>query len=200
MAAISGVVLGQCIGAIKDWVTVRTNREKDAAYLAILVGGHLERFVDGCWAVSFDDGTAEGRPAGEQGFHQITVQAPTFEPMTFDVDWKSLPSKLMFEILHLPYKADGLAVEIDRHFEYGDWPEYYDEFAVRQYKYLSLAIYAADLVRRLRRAADLPLEIDATAGRERASRMAERLAFLNERQSERETRMQQRQAKQEAGA
>ncbi|CAG9238159.1 hypothetical protein PSP6_80001 [Paraburkholderia tropica] len=102
-AGISGVLLGNSFVAVKEWLVGRSKRQKDTAYLAIIVVSHLERFASGCLHVALDDGTESGRPAGNNGDGYVpTVRLPEFQPLDIGVEWKVLPQQLMYSILLLP--------------------------------------------------------------------------------------------------
>ncbi|WP_050978158.1 hypothetical protein [Herbaspirillum sp. GW103] len=125
--------------------------KKESSYLAILVTAHLERFANDCVHVAFDDGSAYGRPASKDGQYYVpTVKTPTFDPLSFGVDWKVLPSDLMYEILDLRYKNEQLINEIDAKWEFADPPEYTDFFWARQYGYAELGLDVAKIAQRLR--------------------------------------------------
>lgn len=54
-AGISGVLLGGAITALKEWLTHRSRRKTETAYLAAIVVSHLDRFANGCLHVALDD-------------------------------------------------------------------------------------------------------------------------------------------------
>jgi hypothetical protein len=57
------------------------------------------------------------------GYHQIQVTPPTFDVQTLEVvDWKSLPSQLMYEILSFPNFIEAASHRIDAAFEYAASP------------------------------------------------------------------------------
>lgn len=97
-AGIAGVILGNSFAVIKEWGANRKHDERDSAYLAILVVSHLDNFANSCLHVALDDGTWEGRPAGNNGeYYQTTVKPPEFLPLDIKVEWKVLPRDLMYE-------------------------------------------------------------------------------------------------------
>ncbi|UCV11321.1 hypothetical protein KI614_14410 [Dechloromonas denitrificans] len=162
ISAASGL-LGVWMGGRLTWKreSLRENERinKESSYLAILVIAHLDRFINGCVQVSFDDGTSEGRPAGSDGiYHTTTVKVPAFSPLELDVDWKVLPADLMYGILNLPYKVEQLANHLSGVSEFDDPPEYTEYFWARQYGFSVLGLEVSELVRRLRQHANLPTE------------------------------------------
>jgi hypothetical protein len=172
-SGLGGVWLG-------GWLTSRRERSRDAAqtekdmtYLAILVVAHLDRLIDRCVAVVSDDGTSYGQPAGEDGIHEITVDSPTFEPLTWDVNWKSLSSTLMYEILSLPYAIEVLNHRISDAAEYDSPPDYAEFFWERRHGYAVLGLKVADLATELRKKAGLPIPIAPSGDWSREEHMSE---------------------------
>lgn len=160
-AGISGVLLGNSFVAIKEWLVGRSKRGKDAAYLAILVVSHLERFANGCLHVALDDGTEEGRPAGRNGEElQPTTRPPDFQPLDIQVDWKVLSNELMYEILRLPDQREQIQNRLGGIAEYeNDYPFHTEYFWVRRRDYAELGLRASRLAKRLHRYAGMTVEI-----------------------------------------
>jgi len=154
-AGLTGVWWGGKQAAGREIAKEQARMQKEAIYLAILVSAHLDRFAAGCVPLAYDDGTTEGRPTNEP-YYEATTTAPTFEPLALEVDWKSLPADLMYEILNLPYRAEELAGDIAQTYDYGDAPEYTEYFWSRQEGYAKLGLEVSDLARRLRQHVDLP--------------------------------------------
>jgi hypothetical protein len=142
---------------------IRRERErikKESSYLSILVIAHLDRFVDGCVQVSFDDGTSEGQPAGQnREFHEVTVRPPTFDPLSLDVDWKVLPVDLMYDILNLPYRTEQLANYVAHTGEFDDPPDYIEFFRARRHGYAVLGLEVSSIATSLRKYAGLPISV-----------------------------------------
>jgi len=160
-AGISGVLLGNSFTAIKDWVIHRSKRQKDTAYLAIIVVSHLDRFATGCLHVALDDGTRyDGRPAGRNEEENVpTVKPPEFQPLDLNVEWKVLPQNLMYAILLLPNKREQIQSRLAGLSDFDeDYPEHSDYFWARRRDYSELGLEASDLARRLRKHAGIPVK------------------------------------------
>jgi hypothetical protein len=159
-AGISGVLLGNVFTLIKDLAIHRSKRQKDTAYLAIIVVSHLDRFATGCLAVALDDGTESGRPAGRNEEEYVaTVKPPVFQPLDIDVEWKVLPQKLMYSILQLPDQREQIQISLAGMAEYdNDYPDHTDYFWTRRHGYAELGLRASDLARRLRKHAAIPIQ------------------------------------------
>jgi hypothetical protein len=157
-SGLVGVGLGGFITNRRENLREHFRINTESSYLAILVLAHLDRFVNGCLDVAFDDGTSEGQPAGMDGqCHQTTACAPLFDPLALNVDWKVLPPKLMYDILKLPYRAEQLENYLaDEGFF--DPPDYTDFFWTRRHGYAVLGLEVSAVASHLREYANLPLE------------------------------------------
>lgn len=151
-----GVVLGVFLGIFRDWLLQRKKTKKDYEYLTIRVACELDRFVYGCVDVVNDDGRLFGG-YDKDGCARIQVTPPIFNPHDLDVEWKSLPHTLMYEILNLPNKIETANHTIASAFDYVALPPYYEEgFEERQFQYSQLGIFASELATKLRKYGKLP--------------------------------------------
>lgn len=150
-----GVVVGAVMTFARDLWFQRQRDLKERQYLAIQVSSLLERYVSGCVEVVADNGLYHGQP-DENGIYQAQAEEPKFEPELLQVDWKSLPPNLMYEILDFPLLiADVQSFLAD----VGDMsapPDYEEWFEERQYQYAYLGLQAASLSERLRNRIGLP--------------------------------------------
>lgn len=160
-----GVALGVLLGILKDWLLHEAKRKKDYEYLAIRVACELDRFVYRCVDIVHDDGTYLGQ-YDKDGQARIQVQAPEFNPLDLDVDWKSLPSNLAYEILNLPIKIEIADDAISRIRDAVAMPPFYDEmFEARHLNYCDLGLQALELAKRLRAYAKIsPIEHSEVRG------------------------------------
>lgn len=145
-----GVIVGAVMTATKDiWLEWR-KKEQDAKFLAIRVVSAFDRFVRECTEVVGDDGLLCGQP-DRDGLRKIRAPEPRFDVQDFDVNWKSIPSQLMYEILSFPDLVDAARHQVEGAFEYGDGPpDYQDGFEERQYQYADLGVKASDIADCLR--------------------------------------------------
>jgi hypothetical protein len=158
-AGIGGVILGNSFVAIKEWVINRKHDERDSTYLAVLVVSHLDRFANGCLQVALDDGTSEGRPAGNNGeYYQTTVKPPEFLPLDINVEWKVLPKDLMYDILQIPDKREHIENRITGIWEFDDPFDYGEFFWARQRDYAELGLQVSAVAKKLRKHAEMPIE------------------------------------------
>jgi len=155
-AGLGGVWLGGRLTSQREEARELERNKKETVYLAIFVAAHLDRFANQCLHVAHDDGTEEGRPAASNGCHEVTVASPTFDPLEFAVNWKALPSGLMYDILGLPHRVEQLQQYISGVGEYDDPPEYAEFFWARQHGYAVLGLEVSEIAQRLREHAGLP--------------------------------------------
>ena len=136
-------------------------RRRESSYLSILVLAHLNQIVETCYDISYDDGTIEGQPVDEDGWHRPTVQSPKITWTDLDVDWRVLPSDLMYDILNIPDKIRSIdgAVNLKSNLD-GDPPKFFAVFLLRQREYVSFGLHVSDVARRLCQHADIPVSDD----------------------------------------
>lgn len=163
VSGIAGVLAGSLITTFKEVILAAFARERDRRYLAVVVSSHLDRFSRACLAVSYDDGTDEGRPAGKDGVtHDVVVPAPKLELLGLEVNWKSLEPRLLGSVLVLPDRLDGLKRSLTGpHFE--QFPEHTEFFLTRRCGYAALGLEASDVAVRLRHHATLPEDYSDSA-------------------------------------
>lgn len=176
-SGLFGVWFGGYLTNQREEKRQSVERQQAATYLATLVLAHLDRFIEDCVAVAYDDGTSEGQPAGGDGYHQATTSVPTFDPLGMNVDWKAISADIMYEILNLPHRSN----ELQRHLSdpgFDDPPDYWDYFWARQHEYAKLGLEVVALASRLRSWAELPATRPGPHGRPRETLFKERVDHL----------------------
>jgi hypothetical protein len=155
LIGLVGVIIGAILATIKDWWFHRAKKKEDQTYLAIQVSCLLERFTSGCLEVAYDDGLFQGQ-RDEKGCLSPQVKTPNFEPLKVDVNWKSLPTNLMYKILRLPGQVDDANAYIRAAWEHASYPPDFEElFEARIEKYAELGLIAIALVEELQGLAKL---------------------------------------------
>jgi len=158
-AGIIGLWLASWLTEKRDNKKEKARIEKEVIYIAILLTAHLEKVIQSCLQVAYDDGTMEGRPAGQDGiYHQVTTSTPVFDPLQIDVDWRALPTELMQGILELPDKIDRLNRRHESIYEFEFEPEHAEFFDARQYDFAQLGVETTKLMFDLRKYARIPLK------------------------------------------
>ena len=118
---IVGAILTVILTTVKDWWFHRVKKKEEQTYLAIQISCLLEQFVSGCLEVAYDNGLCHGQ-RDKQGCLSPQVRTPNFEPLKVDVNWKSLPTNLMYQILRLPSQIDDANAYINAAWEYAVAP------------------------------------------------------------------------------
>jgi hypothetical protein len=150
VGSLGGVLLGAAIPWVREALREKENRQKGALYLSVMVSAHLDRLAYRCQIVAFDDGMEEGRPAGENGeFLAPTTRPPTFDPLEFDVEWKTLPAETMRRILEIPHKLEQLERKLDIIWANEDPWDRGEYFWTRRHQYASLGLEISDMNRAL---------------------------------------------------
>jgi hypothetical protein len=157
-----GVVLGVLLNAVKEWWFQRGKSRKDLEYPAIRISCMLDTFVNGCSDVVADDGLCEGQ-RGPDGCRSIQTKEPKFNPLTIEVEWKSLPATLLYDVLNIPNLVEAANHRITGAFEYSASPPDYEEgFEERQLQYSYLGLKAHALSVKLRKIGGLPPVVTPT--------------------------------------
>ncbi|KWN75012.1 hypothetical protein WM23_26690 [Burkholderia ubonensis] len=182
---LAGVIVGAVMAFARELWFKRKQEQKDREYLAIRVTLQLERYVAGCTAVVADDGLYHGQP-DENGAHQPQVEEPKFEPESLQVEWKSLPQDLMYEVLvEFPFWTERAKSRIDSEGDHAFPPEYEEWFEERQYQYADLGLKAAKLSEKLRMRIGLQSRPAPDADWDPLQFMAQRRAEIEARRAKR---------------
>ncbi|CUI57924.1 hypothetical protein [Achromobacter xylosoxidans] len=158
VSGLTGIGIGALLTHLRERRAENITDNRDTSYLAILVVTHLDRFANGCMSVAFDDGRAEGRPAGEDGVdHRPTVRPPEFAPLDINVEWHVLPRELMYDILEIPAKQDHPENQLSGVMEFDDPPQYAEFFMHRRRNYADLGLQVSCVAKRLREFAQMQI-------------------------------------------
>ncbi len=147
---LSGIFIGFILSSFKEWWILKFKRKKEAEFLSVHVSFLLERFIEECAEIVEDDGLYHGQ-YNQEGCRQAHAKEPSLNLKSLDVDWKSLPSGLMYRILDLPneiYKANKRISSVEEHV--ASPPDYEEIFEERQYAYAKLGLLAIKYVDELR--------------------------------------------------
>ena len=153
-----GVILGVLLNAVKEWWFQKGRNKKGLEYLAIRISCILDTFVNGCADVVADDGLCYGQ-TDQDRCRSIQTKTPNFDPLSVEVEWKTLPAEIMHEVLSFPNQIEAINHKISGAFEYAASPPDYEEgFEERQLQYATLGLKAHSLASKLRRIGNLPLQ------------------------------------------
>ncbi len=183
-----GVVLGFALTWLKDLYSQRTKNKKDAEYLCIQVTSMLDRFISACLNVVCDDGQPD-----ETGYYRTQVATPVLEPEKLEVNWKSLSTDLLYEVLSFPLQIENAEASIHSTFEFvASPPEYSEVFEERKFQYAKLGIKASKLAGRLRQYSRLPeKEIEDWDPTQRMHQMIKEVEELRKTRNQQQEKMLQ---------
>ncbi|NQY06433.1 MAG: hypothetical protein HRT68_09705 [Flavobacteriaceae bacterium] len=153
---LAGVALGAILNFVREVYAERRSRKKEAEYLAIRLICIFDSFMEGCTSVVGDDGLCHGQTDSE-GYSRPQVSTPELKIQLEDVNWKSLPPDLMYEILYFSNVIKDANNFISSTFEYAaNPPDYFEGFEERRYQYTKLGLMASELTGKLRKKYDIP--------------------------------------------
>ena len=151
LIGFAGVCVGAGITALREFLAGRHKRKSDGAYLAAIVGGALDTFISGCSEIVGDNGQVD-----RDGYSHPRSIYPTFDPLKLDVEWRSIPPDLLFDIQDLPYQVLFAEGAINDASEYAATPPDYEEFfEERQFQFARLGMHCIAIANRLRAHAKL---------------------------------------------
>lgn len=154
--ALIGVFAGFFLTWVKDYLNRRRERKEELAFLSIQVNNLIEKFIAGSLEVVFDDGTFQGQ-RDEHGYRTPQVNPPEFVPLSIDVNWKTLPKKLMYRIFDFPTEINEANLLLRSIGEYRyDPPDFDEYFDVRIEQYAKLGLAAIDIAAQIRKLGKLP--------------------------------------------
>ena len=156
LGIVLGTVLGAVFAVVRELYAENRSKKKEAEYLAIRMVCIFESFIEGSASVVGDNGLYHGQTDAE-GYSRIQVPAPQLDIQLSDVNWKSLPPELMYEILYFPNLIKDAESFIDSTFEHASTPPDYSEgFEERQNQYSKLGLMASELTIKLRMKYKIP--------------------------------------------
>jgi hypothetical protein len=180
------VVLGAALTMAGQWWFQRRSVRKEREYLAILVVFSLEKLGLECADVVFDDGLSDGQHDSDGG-RAPQASTPSFSPRSLDVDWKSIPLDLVYQIFNLVNEIDAANHRVDLAYEYqAGAPDYEEYFEERQMSYAAIGAKCFALADHLRVLGGLPKrEVD---DRDPAEEMLARKKEVENSKAQREAR------------
>ncbi len=149
-----GIALGADLVWIGEWAKSYYKRKQNAHYLAVRLIPVLEQFLDGCYEVAYDDGTAEGQPAGYSKEGQFLYYVPQADVPEFilpnDVDWQIIDKKLVESIMTIPTEMHKIEKSLDSDLDlwHGDQSE---GIYIRQVEYSKFSIKIDDILKNVKK-------------------------------------------------
>lgn len=153
-----GVIVGASIAWAQTWWAHKQEQKKSANYLAIRVVNTLRQYLYKCWLVAEDDGLSQGQRDSDGC---LVPQATDPGPIKYpdDIDWKSIDSKLAYQLLSLPQKAEFAERAIAAAIEFSSGPPDYEEvFEERYLQYSMIGLTVLSLENELCKTYAIPKE------------------------------------------
>ncbi|NOJ44725.1 hypothetical protein [Bradyrhizobium archetypum] len=137
-------VIGQLTATLVAWAKearfAATKNRKDAEYLAMRLVLVLDTLVGACYSAVHDPLMQDG-----EGFLESTVSDPTLT-LPADGDYKALPRSLMYEVLSMPNRLDGIKEGLAATAEDSFPPDYWEYYEYREEHWSKLGLKALDLI------------------------------------------------------
>lgn len=129
-SAFGGVLIGT---VFMPWIREHATRRRAARYLAIPVVCVLDEFIDSCISVALDLGS-ENRD-GLLEPHVAETPMPRYPP---DLEWRSIPHDLMYDLLSFPNAAKKGADAVKWASGTDDPPDFPEFLEIRSIQYSNL--------------------------------------------------------------
>jgi len=146
-------LLAMCVGIWLEYFKSYRDRARHAKYLAVRVTCIFDQFITGCDHFVSD--------AGNDGEYISRIPKPTLATFPSDLDWKSIPTLLTYEILTFPNAIKAADDSITFYGEVNAGPPDYSEAVEEQeYRYALLGLQAEKLANKLRGSFAVPKRDD----------------------------------------
>jgi hypothetical protein len=156
-------------------------KRKDAEYLAMRLVLVLDALVNACYNAVHDPLTEDS-----EGVTENTVSDPTLT-LPSDGDYRTLPRSLMYEVLSMPNRLDGIKEALLSTADFSGPPDYSEYYEYRGEHWSKFGLTALDLIDALCRQYKIPLPERPEHYTPRAS-FQEELTGIEKNKREREER------------
>lgn len=153
-----GTFIGSLITTIVPFAQDYINKKKTAHYLAIRIVITLRQYLYKCWLVTKDDGLNHGQRDAD-GFLSPQVDDP--DPIAYpeDIDWRTIDSKLAYNLLELKPRIESAKRSISAAYEYqADPPDFEEAFIERWLQYSLIGLDVISLEKTICRIFKIPSE------------------------------------------
>jgi hypothetical protein len=150
LIAVSGQLMATFIGWAKEYWFDASKRRREAEYLAIRLVLIFDELVTACYNAVHDPLQED-----QEGCSESTVADPTLSLPT-DGDYKALPRRLMFQIMSMPSKLDGIREGMANAYEFTGPPNFEEFFEYRREHWSKLGLEALELIDALCREYKIP--------------------------------------------
>jgi hypothetical protein len=148
--AVSGQLAVTLIAWLKEARFAARAKRKEAEYLAMRLVLLFDGLVSGCYNAVHDPLRED-----EEGVSESTAPNPTLK-LPEEGDYKVLPRHLMYEILSMPNRIDGIEEGLASAWEFSFGPDYEEFFQYRREHFSELGLKALDVIDALCRLYRIP--------------------------------------------
>lgn len=138
--AVAGQLAATLIGWGKEYWFDASKRRKEAEYLAMRLVLVFNDLITDCYNAVHDPLVED-----QEGCIESTVADPTLS-LPSDGDYKALPRRLMFQIMSMPSKLDGIKEGMASAYEFSGPPNYDEFFEYRREHWSKLGLDALELI------------------------------------------------------
>jgi hypothetical protein len=147
---VAGPLIASLIAWGKEYWFDTSKRRRDAEYLAMRLVLVFDEFITACYNAVHDPLLQD-----QEGCSESTVADPMLSLPT-DGDYKALPRHLMFQIMSMPSKLDGIREGMASAYEFSGPPDYEEFFEYRREHWSKLGLEALELIDALCREYRIP--------------------------------------------
>lgn len=137
---MSGQLAVTLISWLKEHRFAASKKRKDAEYLAMRLVLAFDGLINGCYNAVHDPLRED-----QEGISESTVPDPTLT-LPSDGDYKALSRHLMYEILSMPNRLEGIKEGLSSVAEDSDPPDFFEFFEYRREHWSRLGLRALDLI------------------------------------------------------
>jgi hypothetical protein len=148
--AVGGQLAVTLIAWIKEARFAGGKKRKEAEYLALRLVLTFDGLVNDCYNAVHDPLRED-----EEGINESTVPDPTLT-LPSDGDYKAFPRHLMYEILSMPNRLDGIKEGLSSAADVSGPPDFHEFFEYRREHWSRFGLKALDLIDALCRQYKIP--------------------------------------------
>jgi hypothetical protein len=147
---VAGPLIASLIAWGKEYWFDTSKRRREAEYLAMRLVLVFDELVTACYNAVHDPLQED-----QEGCSESTVADPTLSLPT-DGDYKALPRRLMFQIMSMPSKLDGIREGLSSVSDFTGPPDFQEYFEYRREHWSKLGLEALELIDALCREYKIP--------------------------------------------
>ncbi|WP_022722784.1 hypothetical protein [Rhodopseudomonas sp. B29] len=137
--AVTGQLMTTLLAWLKEARFAAKKKQEDAEYLAMRLVLILDTLVSACYKAVYDPLQPDS-----DGYQESTVPDPTLTLP--EGDYKALPRRLMYEILSIPNKLEGIKEGLAATAEDSYPPDFFEYYEYREEHYSRLGLKGLELV------------------------------------------------------